>query len=138
MEHWKYYGIIAAIFISCKDLIFVNLIKKYNYIDLIVTTNTLIFIFTFLYIIVTKTKIKKIKNRDLFGIVIEILLIYLIINPAIYYSMKNSSNPGNAKALINLNALITLIFGFFVFKTKMTFRNIILIIIILSISFKLE
>ena len=64
MNEWIYYGLIAALFISIKDVLFADLIKKHDYIDLIIITNIILFIFTIIYLVYTKKKIKKIDNLD--------------------------------------------------------------------------
>ena len=138
MNEWIYYGIIAAVFISFKDIIFTSLIKKYSYTDLIITTNIIIFIFTMIYLLISKKKIKKLNYKDTIKLVIQILLIYLIINPCIYKSMKDSTNPGNAKAIINLNTILTLILSFYILKKRLTFKNAIIMISVIALTFNLE
>ena len=42
MNEWIYYGLVAALFISIKDILFTDLIKKYDYVDLIIVTNIIL------------------------------------------------------------------------------------------------
>ena len=56
MNEWIYYGLVAALFISIKDILFTDLIKKYDYIDLIIISNILVFVFTIGYLMYTKKK----------------------------------------------------------------------------------
>ena len=65
MNEWIYYGLIAALFISIKDIAFNDISKKYNYIDLIIITNILIFILTIGYLIISKRKVQKVDKLDI-------------------------------------------------------------------------
>ena len=46
MEIWLYYALMAAIFISIRDIISLDFIKRYDYIQYMVIANILIFIGT--------------------------------------------------------------------------------------------
>ena len=111
MEVWLYYALIAAVFISIRDVISLDFIKRYDYIQYMIIANIIIFIGTILYIFTTGTKIEKPVFKDLMIILIRILIVYLIIDPAVYNSIKNCDNPGYAKSIIGLNTL----FLFFIF-----------------------
>jgi len=138
MNEWMYYGLIAALFISLKDLLVTSLIKKYNYIDLVITSNIIIFIFTIIYLIYSKQKINKIEIKDIFKMILEIFLIYLIINPSIYKSIKKSTNTGNAKGIINLNSAITFILAIIFFNSEKNYRNMVIMISIIILSLLLK
>jgi len=138
MNEWMYYGLIEALFISLKDLLVTSLIKKYNYIDLVITSNIIIFIFTIIYLIYSKQKINKIEIKDIFKMILEIFLIYLIINPSIYKSIKKSTNTGNAKGIINLNSAITFILAIIFFNSEKNYRNMVIMISIIILSLLLK
>ena len=74
--------------------------------------NFIIFIGTIIYIVVTKkdiTKIQKPNVKEFIVILIRLLIVYLIVEPCIFNSLKYCDNPGYAKSVINLNTLFLLI-----------------------------
>ena len=99
------HALMAAIFISIRDIISLDFIKRYDYIQYMVIANILIFIGTMLYVFATDFKIQKPKLNDFIVILIRLLIVYLIIDPSIYNSIKNCENPGYAKSIISLNTL---------------------------------
>ena len=108
MEKWIPFAVLAAIFIAIKDFISKDIINKYNYKDYIILANFIIFIGTIIYIVVTKkdiTKIQKPNAKELIVILIRLLIVYLIVEPCIFNSLKYCDNPGYAKSVINLNTL---------------------------------
>ncbi len=134
MNEWIYYGLVAALFISIKDILFTDLIKKYDYIDLIIISNILVFIFTIGYLIYTKKKVKKIDKLDICKLILKIIIIYLIIDPCIYMSIKKTDNPGSAKAIVNLNTVLTFILSIYLLNKKYTYKNLLLILVIVVVS----
>ena len=138
MNEWIYYGLVAALFISIKDIAFNDISKKYNYIDLIIITNILIFILSIGYLIISKRKVKKVDKLDICKLIIKIFIIYLIIDPCIYMSIKKTDNPGNAKAIVNLNTVLTFIIGVYLFKQKYTYKNLLLILLIVIFTLLLR
>lgn len=138
MNEWIYYGLIAAIFISIKDILFKDLSKQNDYINLIIITNIILFICTIIYLIISKRKIQKINRFDFCKLIFKIIIIYLIIDPCIYMSIKTSENPGNAKAIININTILTFIFSIYLLKQKFTYKNLLLILLIVVLSLLLR
>ena len=134
MNEWIYYGLVAALFISIKDILFTDLIKKYDYIDLIIISNILVFVFTIGYLMYTKKKIKKIDKLDICKLILKIIIIYLIIDPCIYMSIKKTDNPGSAKAIVNLNTVLTFILSIYLLNKKYTYKNLLLILVIVVVS----
>ena len=58
----------------------------------------------------TKRKIKMIDDyNDIFIIVIRLMIVYIIVEPCIFNSFKNTDNPSKSASVINLNILILLI-----------------------------
>ena len=102
MEAWLFYALMAAIFISIRDAISLDFIKRYDYIQYMVIANIIIFIGTILYVYSSGLKIKKPNLKDSFIILIRLFIVYLIIDPSIYNSIKNCDNPGYAKSIISL------------------------------------
>ena len=138
MNEWIYYGLVAALFISIKDILFTDLIKKYDYIDLIIISNILVFVFTIVYLMYTKKKINKIDKLDICKLILKIIIIYLIIDPCIYMSIKKTDNPGSAKAIVNLNTALTFILSIYLLNKKYTYKNLLLILVIVVVSLLLR
>ena len=138
MNEWIYYGLVAALFISIKDILFTDLIKKYDYIDLIIISNILVFVFTIGYLMYTKKKVRKIDKLDICKLILKIIIIYLIIDPCIYMSIKKTDNPGSAKAIVNLNTALTFILSIYLLNKKYTYKNLLLILVIVVVSLLLR
>ncbi len=127
MEKWIPFAVLAAIFIAVRDFISKDIINKYNYKDYIILANFIIFIGTIIYIIVTKkdiTKIQKPNAKELIVILIRLLIVYLIVEPCIFNSLKYCDNPGYAKSVINLNTLFLLILALVFYKTELNTKKI--------------
>jgi len=125
------YALVAAIFIAIRDVFSSKIARKYNYIDYIVHANIFVFLGTMAYVIFTKKKIKIIDNySDLFTIVLRLFIVYLIVEPCIYNSFKNTNNPSKASTVINLNMFILFIITILFFNKKLEFKQFIGIILI--------
>lgn len=127
MEKWIPFAVLAAIFIAVRDFISKDIINKYNYKDYIILANFIIFIGTIIYIVVTKkdiTKIQKPNAKELIVILIRLLIVYLIVEPCIFNSLKYCDNPGYAKSVINLNTLFLLILALVFYKTELNTKKI--------------
>ena len=135
MEVWLMHALMAAIFISIRDIISLDFIKRYDYIQYMVIANILIFIGTMLYIFATDFKIQKPKLNDFIVILVRILIVYLIIDPSIYNSIKNCENPGYAKSIISLNTLFVFFVATIIYKSKVDTRKIAGIIMLLAGSY---
>lgn len=125
MEPWIGFAITAAIFIAIRDYISLNIVKKYSYINYIIYANIFVFIGTMLYVYFSDVKIVKPDTKDLLIILLRIFIVYIIIEPAIYYAMKYCKNPGYAKSIINLNTLFIFMLAVFFLKEKLTLKGVI-------------
>ena len=133
MELWMKYALIAAVFIAIRDVFSSKIARKYNYIDYIVHANILVFLGTMAYVIFTKKKIKIIDNySDLFTIVLRLFIVYLIVEPCIYNSFKNTNNPSKASTVINLNMFILFLITIVFLNKKIDFKQFLGIILILG------
>ena len=124
MQVWVIYALLAAIFISIRDIISVDFIKRYDYIQYMVLANIIIFIGTMIYVYATDFKIKKPNTNDLFIILIRLMIVYFIIDPSIYNSIKNCDNPGYAKSIISLNTLFNFFLVTLVYKSEINMTKI--------------
>ena len=133
MELWMKYALVAAVFIAIRDVFSSKIARKYNYIDYIVHANIFVFLGTMAYVIFTKKKIKIIDNySDLFTIVLRLFIVYLIVEPCIYNSFKNTNNPSKASTIINLNMFILFIITIVFLNKKIDFKQFLGIILILG------
>ena len=136
MELWMKYALVAAVFIAIRDIFSSKISRKYNYIDYIVHANIFVFLGTMIYVLFTKKKIKIIDNySDLFTIVLRLFIVYLIVEPCIYNSFKNTNNPSKASSVINLNILILFLITIVFLNKKINFKQFLGIILILEIFF---
>ena len=134
MESWIPYAFAAAIFIAIRDFISKDIIKKYNYTEYVIIANIIIFIGTIIYLVATKTDIRKIKKpnwSELGIILLRLFIVYMIVDPCIFNSLKLCDNPGYAKSVINLNTLFLLVLAFMFYKTEFNMKKSIGVIIIL-------
>ena len=131
MDDWKYYALVAAIFISIRDIMSKGLFERMDYVNYIVIANILVFIVTMVYLGVTKHKIKKPNLKDFGIIVLRLLIVFLIVEPSVFYSLKNADNAGYAKSIININTLFVFILGVIFLKADFTYEKLMGIFIIL-------
>ena len=135
METWLFYALLAAVFISIRDVISLDFIKRYDYIQYMVIANIIIFIGTMIYVFTTGFKIQKPKLNDFVVILIRLLIVYFIIDPSIYNSIKNCDNPGYAKSIISLNTLFVFFIVAFIYKSKIDAKKIAGIVMMLAGSY---
>ena len=134
MEKWIPYAFVAAIFIAIRDFISKDIFTRYEYSDYVIIANIIIVIGTIIYVIYSKkdiTKIRPPKFTELIKIILRIFIIYVIIDPCIFNSLKLCDNPGYAKSIINLNTLFLLLLAFMFYKTEFNVKKTMGVIIIL-------
>jgi len=135
MKKWMMYGLLAAIFIAIRDIFSKDLINRYHYIDYIILANIIVFISTVIYLMVTKRTVKIPNNNDFIIILLRLLVVYMIIEPSIFYSIKYCENPGYAKSIINLNTLFVFILAIFFLKAKVDKKKLFGMLLIISGSY---
>ena len=59
MERWLMYALLAAFFITLRDIISLDFIKRYDYIQYMIIANIIIFIGTMIYVFGSGIEIKK-------------------------------------------------------------------------------
>ena len=135
MQVWVTYALLAAVFISIRDIISLDFIKRYDYIQYMVLANIIIFIGTMIYVQTTDFKIKKPNMNDLFIILVRLAIVYFIIDPSVYNSIKNCDNPGYAKSIISLNTLFIFLLATIVYKSEINSSKIAGVILMLGGSY---
>lgn len=131
MEGWIFYALIAAVFISVRDIISNGLVKRMNYTNYVIIANIIVFIGTILYLCISDYKIEKPNIKDMGIIVLRLIIVFLIIEPSIFRSLKEAKNPGYAKSIINLNTLFVFALALIFLKADFTFEKILGIFITL-------
>ena len=135
METWLLYALLAAVFISIRDIVSLDFIKRFDYVQYMVIANIIIFIVTMIYVFTTGFKIQKPKLNDFVIILVRLLIVYFIIDPSIYNAIKNCDNPGYAKSIISLNTLFVFFLAAFIYKSKITMEKIAGILLMLGGSY---
>ena len=135
METWLLYALLAAVFISIRDIVSLDFIKRFDYVQYMVIANIIIFIGTMIYVFTTGFKIQKPKLNDFVIILVRLLIVYFIIDPSIYNAIKNCDNPGYTKSIISLNTLFVFFLAAFIYKSKITMKKIAGILLMLGGSY---
>ena len=132
------YGLVAAIFIALRDVFSKDLINRYDYTDYIIVASALLFLGSLIYLFVSKRKVKVPDSKDLFTIVARLLVVYMIIEPCIFYSIKHCENPGYAKSIINLNTLFVFILAVVFLNQKIDKKKLLGILLIFGGAYYLK
>jgi len=135
MEPWIGFAIIAAVFITVRDYLSLGIIKKYSYINYIVYANIIVFIGTMIYLYFSDIPLIQPNKKDLLIISMRLFIVYLIIEPAVFYAIKYCKNPGYAKSIINLNTLFIFMVAIIFLKEKITVKGVAGILSILTGSY---
>ena len=134
MQKWLPYAFMAAVFIAVRDFISKDIIYKYEYVEYVIIANFIIFIGTIIYILTTNKDITKIKSpnfKELMTILLRLFIVYMIVDPCIFNSLKYCDNPGYAKSIINLNTLFLLILAFIFYNIKIDYHKTFGVILLL-------
>jgi drug/metabolite transporter (DMT)-like permease len=133
MEQWLLYGLIAAVLIACRDLFTRNFMKKYSATEHLLYYYVLCGIFIVLYALYkhkfTTENIRCIEFDDLWKYMIVAVATIIIISPCEVLSLKHCTNPGQSKAIINLNTLVVFFLAVLFFKEKFSLRTLLGIIL---------
>jgi len=132
MELWVQYALVAALFLSVKNMINKHLSHKYSYIDYLIYAITFSFVGVWLYVFATGYKPGKIENNDIVIILFRIIIVYAIIDPAIYKAFKACSNPGKASCVITIEVILTFILSVIFLRSKIESRSIMGMILMLT------
>lgn len=121
METWIFYGLVAAFFIAARDIFTKNFTKKYSITEHLVYYYTLTGIFVILYAIIKNNyydeHFKMIEKEDIWKYAIIGAISAIIISPCQLLSLKECSNPGKSKAIVNLNTVFVFFMSLFFIKS---------------------
>lgn len=122
METWIFYGLVAAFFIAARDMFTKNFTKKYSITEHLVYYYTLTGIFVMLYAFIKNKyydeSVKMIETEDIWKYAIIGAISAIIISPCQLLSLKECSNPGKSKAIVNLNTIFVFFMGLFFIKSQ--------------------
>lgn len=135
MEEWIKYALIAAIFISVRDIISKKITMKYTYIDYVGYATLITTIGIWSYIFINNIQMKPLDTEYFFIILLRLAIAYLIVEPAIYYCLKGSKNTGEASSIINMNVIFAFFLSLYAFNAKFEIQKLGGIVLILFGSY---
>jgi len=122
MDSWIIYGIIAAFLMASRDYFTSNYTGKYSVTEHILYYYVLCAIAISLYVCYRKVnyneEFKIIDKEDLWKYALVAAASVLIITPCEVLSIRQASNPGKARALTNMNAVILFLASIYLLKTE--------------------
>lgn len=135
MESWVYYAILAAVFIAIRDVFGKRISQRYSFIQYLGYASIIVAVFTWIYIFVADVKMKPLNMEYLGLILIRLLIVYMIIEPSLYFCINNCKNLGEASAIINMNVLFAFIISCYLYKTPIDIRKILGILLVIGGSY---
>jgi len=134
MEKWFIYGIIAAVLIASRDTFTKHFTSKYSVTEHLlyyyILCGVFIGVFALYKHFVVKENIKMIESQDIWKYVLIAAMSAIIISPCQLLSLKHCKNPGQSKAIVNLNTVFLFFMSLYFIKsaefTKQTFVGILL------------
>ncbi len=122
MEQWIIYGTLAAFLLASRDYFTSNYTGKYTVTEHILYYYVLCAIAISAYVCYRKVnyneKFKLIDKEDFWKYAIVAAASVLIIAPCEVLSIRSATNPGKARVLTNMNAVILLLVSIYVIKTE--------------------
>ena len=120
MEAWLLYGLIAAVLIGSRDVFTKHFVSKYTTTEHLLYYYILCGVFIGFYALYkryyAKERIRCIEGQDLWKYAIVALISVIIISPCQTLSLKYCQNPGQSKAVVNLNTIFAFMFGILFLK----------------------
>ena len=122
MDSWIIYGILAAFLMASRDYFTSNYTGKYSVTEHILYYYVLCAIAISLYVCYRKVnyneEFKIIDKEDLWKYALVAVASVLIITPCEVLSIRQAGNPGKARALTNMNAVILFLASIYLLKTE--------------------
>jgi drug/metabolite transporter (DMT)-like permease len=127
MDNWILYGLIAAFFIATRDMFTKTFTKKYSITEHLIYYYTMTGVFIFVYAFVKKyyfkENIRMIQTDDIWKYIAIGAISAIIISPCQLLSLKECSNPGKSKAIVNLNTIFVFFMSLLLVRSeKFTFK----------------
>jgi len=124
MDIWVQYALVAAVFLSIKNMISKHLSGKYKYIDYLLYAISLSFVGVWGYVLMSGHTPARIEGNDLLVIILRTLIVYSIIDPSIYKAFQTSSNPASPSCVISVEVVITFILSVIFLKSRIEPKSI--------------
>ena len=130
METWFFYAIIAAILIASRDIFTKSFTTKYNVTEHLLHYYFLCGVFIGIFALykkyIAKERVKFIETKDLWKYILIAAMSAIIISPSQILSLKYCKNPGQAKAIVNLNTLFLFFMSlYFIRSAEFTMKTFI-------------
>ena len=133
MELWAQYAIIAAIFVSVKNMIGKHMSSKYQYIDYLIYAISFSFIGIWMYVFLTGHKPAKLDKQDYLIVLIRVFLVYVLIDPSIYKAFQScGNNPGKPMCIVNMEVILTFLLSVIFLKAKIESKIVVGMILMLT------
>tara|TARA_B110000046_G_C12662559_1_gene261242 strand:+ start:53 stop:472 length:420 start_codon:yes stop_codon:yes gene_type:complete len=124
MQIWVSYAILAAVFISIRDILQKKISEKFSYIEYVGYATILTTIGVWSYIFANNIQLKPLDTSNLLLIVIRVSIAYLLVEPALFYCFKNCKNTGEAASIISMNVLFAFILSLFIFNATFDMKKL--------------
>ena len=128
MELWIIYGLVAAVMIACRDICTKHFMHKYTSTEHLLYYYILCGVFIVGYALYkhnfTSENVRCIDWDDLWKYVLIAILTIIVISPCEVLSLKHCQNPGQSKAIINLNTLVVFFLGIVVLKDQFSLKKL--------------
>jgi len=128
MESWILYGLVAAVLIACRDIFTKHFMHKYTSTEHLLYYYILCGVFIVGYALYkhnfTSENVRCIDWDDLWKYVLIAILTIIVISPCEVLSLKHCQNPGQSKAIINLNTLVVFFLGIVVLKDQFSLKKL--------------
>ena len=122
MESWIFYGLVAAFFIAARDMFTKNFTTKYTITEHLIYYYTFTGLFIFMYAYIKNKyydeSVKMIETEDIWKYAMIGAISAIIISPCQLLSLKECSNPGKSKAIVNLNTIFVFLMGIYFIKSQ--------------------
>lgn len=135
MESWVYYAVLAAVFIAVRDVFGKRISQRYSFVQYLGYASIIVAVCTWIYIFAADVKMKPLNMEYLGLILIRLLIVYIIIEPSLYFCINNCKNLGEASAIINMNVLFAFIISCYLYKTPIDIRKVMGILLVIGGSY---
>jgi drug/metabolite transporter (DMT)-like permease len=128
MELWVIYGLVAAVLIACRDIFTKHFMHKYTSTEHLLYYYILCGVFIGGYALYkhnfTSENVRFVDWDDLWKYVLIAIITIIVIAPCEVLSLKHCQNPGQSKAIINLNTLVVFFLGVVILKDQFSLKKL--------------
>ena len=135
METWVYYAILAAVFIAIRDVFGKKISQRYSFVQYLGYASIIVCVSVWIYIFTMNVKMKPLNSEYLGLILIRLLIVYIIIEPSLYFCVNNCKNLGEASAIINMNVLFAFFISCYLYKTPIDITKLFGVFLVVGVSY---